>query len=80
MPQPWGTAIAYTRADLRHVRPGRGPARIAPIRVCRDGSAPAGRVPARSAGGRYLYILARPLPPQPPRRRPAPLARTQEVG
>lgn len=80
MPEPWGTTLAYTRAELRRLRHGRGPARIAPIRICRQPATPEGAVPARSASGRYLYTLAAPLPPQPRRRRPAPLAAGREVG
>jgi hypothetical protein len=79
MPQSWGTTIAYTRAELRQLKPGRGPARVAPVRVCHGAAAP-GKMPARAANGRYLYVPSAPLPPQSPRRRPAPLARTREVG
>jgi hypothetical protein len=76
--------LVITRAQLRRWRPGRGPARLLPLRFVQGTPAPEA-TPARTHSGRYLYTLAQPLllfdiPRVPAPRRPAPLADHREVG
>jgi hypothetical protein len=53
--------VAYTRADARRSRPGRGPARATSIRFFRADCVLPDLRPARSPAGRYLYLLPDPL-------------------
>lgn len=68
-----------TRTALRQLTPQRGPQRLLPVRVTHRPSPP-GATPARTATGRLLYAVDRPLPPPRPAPRPAVLRRPQEVG